>query len=238
VVLESGTLRISGRNLAEIRLSKIDDSNRADHYHLGANDECYYLFEYTSHRDFTFGFANDLISNLKKPVDRHGRPEYHYKTSAIQECSRYLATTLNDDWLRVATLVPIPPSKDRQNPLYDDRVVAICRIIDALKPYPIDIRELVEQQVSIEAAHESPDNRPSVDDLRRIYQIDERIANPAPRAIGIVDDVLTAGSHFRAMKDVLARRFPNVPITGIFIARRVFPDDTQIEFPAILDISG
>jgi hypothetical protein len=216
--------------LAEIRLSKIDDSNRDDHYHLDPNDQCYHLFEYTSQKDFTFGFANDLISNLKKPVDRRGRPEYRYKTMAIQDCSRYLATTLNDDWLRAATLVPIPPSKDRQSPLYDDRVVAICRRIDALKPYSIDIRELVQQQVSIQAAHESPDNRPSVDDLRRIYRIDEQLANPEPRAIGIIDDVLTAGSHFRAMKDLLACRFPNVPITGIFIARRVFPNDELSEF--------
>jgi hypothetical protein len=235
VLLESGTLRISGRNLAEIRLSKIDDSNRDDHYHLDANDDCYYLFEYTSHRDFTFGLANDLISNLKKPVDRRGRPEYHYKTGAINQCSHYLASTLKDDWLRVATLVPIPPSKDRQNPLYDDRVVAICRGICARKPYPIDIRELVEQQVSIQAAHESPDNRPSVDDLRRIYRINEQIADPEPRAIGVIDDVLTAGSHFRAMKDLLARRFSNAPITGIFIARRVFPNDDLSEFFTITD---
>ena len=72
-----------GPNLAEIRLSKIDDSNRDDHYCLRSDDECYYLFEYTSRKDFTFGAANDLISNLKKPVDRKGRPEYHYKTTVI-----------------------------------------------------------------------------------------------------------------------------------------------------------
>ena len=66
--------------------------------------------------DFRFGFANNLISNVKKPVDRRGRPEYYYKTAAINECAGYLARTLNDNWLRNATLVPIPPSKDRQNP--------------------------------------------------------------------------------------------------------------------------
>jgi len=219
--------------LAEIRLSKIDDSNRRDHYHLIADDECYYLFEYTSHKDFNFGFANDLISNLKKAVERRGRAEYRYKTTAIRNCSRYLAETLNDDWLRTATLVPVPPSKDKQNALYDDRVTAICRGIDGLKPYAVDMRELVEQQTSIQAAHENPDNRPSVDDLRPIYRVSEGITAPVPRSIGIIDDVLTAGSHFRAMKDVLAQRFPNVPIAGIFVARRVFPNDAQIEFSAI-----
>jgi hypothetical protein len=45
---------------------------------------------------------------------------------------------------------------------------------------------------------------------------------PAPQAIGIFDDVLTVGTHFVAMKTILARRFPTIPIVGIFIARRVF----------------
>jgi hypothetical protein len=58
-----------------------------------------------------------------------------------------------------------------------------------------------------------------------------------PRAIGVVDDVLTAATHFRAMKDVLATRFPGIPITGIFIARRVFPDDAGLEFSPITDLS-
>lgn len=226
----------SGPNLAEIRLSKIDDSNRRDHYHLTPDDECYYLFEYTSQKDFNFGFANNLISNLKKPVDRRGRQEYRYKTGAIQDCSRHLAETLNDKWLQLSTLVPIPPSKAPRDPLYDDRVEAICRGIGTLKAYPIDIRGLVEQQISIQAAHENPDNRPSPEDLRRIYRVNEKIAAPPPRAIGIVDDVLTAGSHFRAMKDVLAQRFPGAAITGIFIARRVFPDDAGIEFTSIADL--
>jgi hypothetical protein len=74
------------------------------------------------------------------------------------------------------------------------------------------------------------------DDLRRIYRIDEQIAEPEPKAIGIIDDVLTAGSHFRAMKDLLLARFPNVPITGIFIARRVFPNDDLSEFFLITNL--
>ena len=217
---------ISGPNLVEIRLSKIDESNRADHFYLNESDECYYIFEYTSHKDFTFGFANNLISNLKKSVERCGRPEYHYKTQAIMDCSKFLAATLNDKWLKEATLVPIPPSKNKADPLYDPRVTQICRGIS--KPYPIDVRELVAQRDSIQAAHES-DARPTVADLLKTYFIDEDEA-VLPRAIGIVDDVLTAGAHYVAMKRILGARFPAVPIAGIFIARRVFPTDDPTEF--------
>jgi hypothetical protein len=222
--------------LAEIRLSKIDASNRGDHYHVTKADECYYLFEYTSQRDYRFGPANDLISNLKKSVSRVAMPEYWHKGRVIADCSRYLASTLNDDWLRVATLVPVPPSKDRSNPLYDNRITVICCNISAYKNYPIDVRELVEQRESTHAAHESPQDRPSLEQLRRIYRIDESLVDPAPAAIGIVDDVLTAGTHFRAMKDLLAVRFPSVRSAGIFIARRVFPDETANEFFPVPDV--
>ena len=41
--------------------------------------------------------------------------------------------------------------------------------------------------------------------------------------IGIFDDVLTAGTHYRAMAITLGNRFPGIPIFGFFVARRVFP---------------
>ena len=52
------------------------------------------------------------------------------------------------------------------------------------------------------------------------------IAPPAKaKGIMIVDDVLTAGTHYRAMQTVLSQRFPGVPINAIFMARRVFPPE-------------
>jgi len=97
----------------------------------------------------------------------------------------------------------------------------VCRQIRATPA--LDVRELVVQRSSLRAAHES-DQRPSVDDLLRVYQVDENLANPPPRWIGVFDDVVTAGTHFVAMKKVLSDRFPGVRISGFFIARRVFPD--------------
>jgi hypothetical protein len=91
---------------------------------------------------------------------------------------------------------------------------------------PPDVRTLVVQTQSTAASHEAADGeRVTVEELLAVYQINEALAAPVPRAIAIVDDVLTAGTHYRAMHIVLSARFPNVPITGLFIARRVFPDD-------------
>ena len=126
---------------------------------------------------------------------------------------------INAQWLDGGTLVPVPPSKARGHADYDDRMVRVCRQIRAAPA--LDVRELVVQRNSLPTAHESLD-RPTVEDLLREYQIDESIANPRPNWIGVFDDVLTAGTHFVAMKRILGGRFPGVRVQGFFIARRVF----------------
>ena len=40
----------------------------------------------------------------------------------------------------------------------------------------------------------------------------------------VVNDVLTSGCHYLAVKTVLLERFPRARIRGLFIARRAFPD--------------
>ena len=102
-----------------IRLSQIDESNREDHFHLTVDDSCYYLFEYTSGRDHSFSATNQLIKNLKKKSSQANMPGYHYKARAIQECARGFAATLNQTWLNIATLVPVPGSKARDHADHD-----------------------------------------------------------------------------------------------------------------------
>ena len=114
--------------------------------------------------------------------------------------------------------VPMPPSKARDDPLHDDRVARILRSI-----WPdgaADVREIIIQTESTDAAHDSP-ARPTPQQIEARYRIDEALMNPHPAAIAIVDDVLTTGAHFRAARSVLATRFPAVQIVGLFIAHRV-----------------
>jgi hypothetical protein len=211
------------------RFRRIDETNIADHHHLTPTDECYFLFEYTAHKRYDYSATNSLISNLKKKPGSSSIAELRYKAGAIQQCAAYIAAAVNRDRLPDWTIVPIPPSKDRSDPAYDDRLTRVCRLLDA--PRALDIRELVFQSQSTVAAHEvEAGQRPSVDDLLAIYQVDESIAQPAPKGFLIVDDVLTAGTHYRAMHTVLSRRFPGVPIHAMFLASRVFaPDDLQEE---------
>ena len=209
-----------GSILASPRLLKIDEINIGDHPLLGSDDDCYHFLEFTSGAGYAGSRGNQLIMNLKKSPLRRGRREYRYKDRAIRECSTWMGDAVSDDWLRVGTLVPIPPSKSRDDREYDDRMVRVLNGIQ--KPFPVDVRELVVQTETVRAAHESPDDRPPVDELIAIYEIDESQAEPTPQGIAIVDDVLTAGVHYKAMHRVLSGRFPGVPVVGLFITRRVF----------------
>ena len=204
-----------------VRLSQIDDSSRPDHVRLGPADDCYYLYEYTSGRNYAFSQTNSRIINLKKKPSSSSHAELGYKYAEIEKCSIALRETLNPLWLDSATLVPVPGSKARTHPDFDDRMTRVCR---GIRP-GLDVREMVAQRASVATAHETAagDDRVSVQDLLNVYELHEALANPPPTSIGIVDDVLTAGTHYRAMHTILSQRFPGVRIIGIFIARRVFP---------------
>jgi predicted amidophosphoribosyltransferase len=53
------------------------------------------------------------------------------------------------------------------------------------------------------------------------YQLDDSLADPAPQVMLVFDDLLTTGSHFKAIQMVLRRRFGDIQIVGMFVARRV-----------------
>jgi hypothetical protein len=172
------------------------------------------MFEYTSGKKYDYSATNNLISNLKKKPGSSSSAELRYKADAIQQCAAWISTAVNLEALPNWTIVPVPPSKHSTDPAYDDRMLRICNLIRAKSP--LDIRELVVQSASTVAAHEvGTGQRLTVSGLTELYSI-------------IVDDVLTAGTHYRAMHTVLSQRFSGVPINGIFIARRVFPPDAGV----------
>jgi hypothetical protein len=210
--------------------TQVDELIRRDHSALSAEDVCIFLREYKANAGFE-GETNSLIWNLKKkPSERLTKGGWQYKGQAIRQVSNEFASSLRPEWLDEATLVPIPGSKAPDHKDYDDRMEQICRgIRDGL-----DVRGIVKQTASMEASHTAGDgNRASVEELIANYQIDDALTNPAPVNIGIFDDVLTVGRHYRAMHTVLSQRFPGVPITGIFVARTIHPNPFEG-----IDLSG
>ncbi len=207
------------------RLTKIDDLTRPDHSYLAPADVCYFLGEYTARKGFAFSATNRLIFNLKKGMERRGRPEWPYKAAAIQSVADALRTALNDKARQTLTFVPVPPSKAKTDPLYDDRLL---QVLHGIWPgQMIDVREMIVQPQSSDAAHDR-DQRPKPSELEARYVIERGLLRPKPRVLAVVDDLVTTGAHFVAIRNMLRREFPDIPVMGIFIARRV-PEAADVE---------
>lgn len=210
---------------------KIDALHLSHHFYLTPEDACIYLREYTPRAGPSYSETNQLILNFKKTLDRRGKPEWYYKEKAVQQITQELAVSFKKNWWSNATLVPIPPSKQKSNPLYDDRMTQVLKGIGAYHGVTCDVRELIVQTEDMDPVHLNNDERPSPDEIKAIYEIDEHLSNPAPTVIGLFDDVITAGSHYRAAKDLLVARFPGVQVFGIFVARRLPKSDFSEGFP-------
>lgn len=207
------------------RLTKIDDLARPDHSYLTAVDQCYFLGEYTARKGYAFSATNNLILNFKKSVSTRNTGQWRYKENAISQAAAAFRTAIAGEALNSATLVPIPPSKAKTDPLFDDRLTRMLRLI---RPAPsLDVRELLIQTASTAAAHDQ-DVRPRPEDLVAVYRIDPALVTPTPSIILLCDDVLTTGCHYRAAHIVLQKAFPATPIVGLFIARRV-PEAVDFE---------
>ncbi len=216
---------------------------KLQHSSLGAEDECYFLMEYVPYDTDNDSFSNEQIRDLKKSPDRRDKPEWPYKGLAINDIAKELGDALPGvvDF-DAMTIVPIPPSKVRANPFYDDRIL---QLLYRACPAHADIRELIVCQGDRVAAHVSGAERPGVRALLENYVWNEGAGNggtwakngeegarsggevaweggSGPRnTVVLFDDVIVGGNHFVACSRFLRERYPGTRVMGIFVARRV-----------------
>jgi hypothetical protein len=221
-------------------LTKMNEQMLAGHHSLSPDDDCYYMLEYTTEDSFPYTLGNTLITNLKKKPDRKQTLEWSYKEWTIRQLATELTAALSTliDFA-TTTIIPIPPSKTRSNPQYDDRVLQVIR---SACPAVADIRESIACREDHAPAHESDErDRPGVDQLMTNYIWVDRVQPTDPAAppdaaahphtphrpnIVLFDDVIASGNHFTACKRFLLRYHPATHITGIFIARVIKKNET------------
>ena len=194
-------------------LTKIERVDLPDHYHLEADDGCYFYGEYTAGEGFRYSDTNQLIYNLKWSSSPYWRDAAKNKVAA------HVAAIANLDEF---TFVPVPPSKAKGDPEYDDRLMDVLRIVQRRKP-DVDIREIITQRESLEASHNA-DVRPPPEQLQANYEIDDALLSGARNKIIIFDDMITAGAHYRAMVSALSQHRAGLEFKGLFVARRVPPN--------------
>ncbi len=208
-----------------MNLQQIDLLYLRNHCYLSDPDECFYMLSYTSHRPYTYSEDNSIIANLKKDMCKRGLPEWKYKQQAIDRCASFLRSiNITNIFSDNITIVPIPPSKIRTDPDHDDRLI---QVLNKAFNGTIDIRELITQVHSTEADHTTTNRRPP-EEIKRNYIFNEALAVNAKENIIIFDDVVTTGAHYIAAKEIIQENMPNIAsIKGLFIARRVFAEDSD-----------
>ena len=203
------------------RFTKIDELTRHQHSCLTAEDECYFLGQYTAYAGFSHSETNNTILNFKKSMDRRDSPEWKYKRQAIGKYGHAFATALKAFELDTMTFVPIPPSYMEKDPLYDDRLVKMLKFAQH-SVGELDIRIFVKQTENLPPSHGS-EERSTPSEIYDVYKFRKRLRNPRPNTIAIVDDVITKGAHFKAMENILTDQYPGVKVIGLFLARCEFP---------------
>lgn len=200
------------------KLRRIDESTVGEHFALTAEDRCFFFWEYTRGKDFSFGPVNALVKNLKiTPQELQRNPaRQKYKATALNHAASALRQLIRPDQLEQLTFVPVPGSKCKDDPEFEDRMGGVLR--SAFRGLNADIRNMLAVTRSSTADHRA-DERLSPVELLAITELTPESQRPPRRIIVVVDDVLNSGKHFRVAKTLLTNRFPGTEIRGLFMAR-------------------
>ncbi|TJZ69757.1 phosphoribosyltransferase [Chitiniphilus eburneus] len=219
--------------MSSFKLERIDQLSLRQYHYLDASDVCYCFGEYFP-RDGYSKPMNGLIQNLKKPMERRGKPEWRYKADAINTASRLLGS-IGSAFSDSVTFIPTPSSKCRQDPNFDDRIEQVLIRSFGSRPN-FDMRQIIIQQQNRPPLHGGA--RRDINALRAGLAFDEAMLTSPPRqSIVIFDDVITTGCTFKAMKSMLQDRFgKQIEVVGLFLARTVHLDPDVGVFENLDDI--
>lgn len=207
------------------RLTKIDELTISDHYYLVESDECWYFGEYSAYKDWSFSRTNQLIKNFKKEMSKRGTNQWPHKVRAIREVGQLIASTINRDRLNGVIFVPIPPSKIRDDPNYDPRLVQALNHASNSLNIALPISECLSQRSNTEPDHVSGKTRATPQERCNSYDIHPERIPGGTNVVVIVDDVVTTGSHYKGAELALKKVLPKASYAGLFIARTVREDD-------------
>lgn len=203
-------------------LKKVDELGIRNCPYLTDSDECFYWHEYEARATFRHSDSNQFVWNFKKPLDANGQL---YKQRAIQSAADLWTGLVEHVYSQNAAwqfeIVIMPTSKSREDALYDDRLLRTLEIVQqnlADSPAEVSFIEVAHTRCSRIAAHQGG-NRLSPNDLIRSWEIDLDKLAQISRDVIIFDDVLTTGSHFAALKQVIRQYRPTVEVRGVFLAK-------------------
>jgi hypothetical protein len=215
---------------SELRWKIVDQYDSLAHCEERTNLCLFYGRTYTIGCGYDYSETNDLIFNLKISPDQTNRLKYKKRSinKFIEEVKIFFNDSLNpiDGPLPTFYLIPIPPSKCKTNPLYDDRMEQVALGVADLEI--VEYFPILETKNDSQASHLSQDHR----DPSNFYE--NMIINNtfleryrSGDVLVLIDDVLTSGAHLSAALRHLQETFREPDVMGIFWARSERPSDFQ-----------
>ena len=203
-----------------MRPQQIDELTRRDHYYLGEPDLCYFFLEYSARHGRSFGATNELVSDLLRPENQVNFGPDVKKQRAIRRVAQLFKGAFSAEQLAAATFVPLPQSRPRNHPEYDDRMQRVLRSLAEA----MDIRNLLEFSASRETG-DTAAGRAGPEAWYTNMRVATSLCEPKPGTIFLVGDILTTGANFVAAKRRLKESLPQVPVYGLFAVRRIRDTD-------------
>lgn len=197
--------------------NRIDTSENKPFY-LSPEDECYFAREYTAGKGYSFSKANNLILNLKKPMSKKGTNEFQHKINAVNQFATELAELL-DGIADNAAIMAVPCSKRKDHQLFDPRNEAVVELLKKKLPQ-IEVIEPITRSVNVEPLHMSVGKRADPDQIMKSLDCVELKTDR--EIIVVVDDVITNGAHFVAVRRMLQKQNSEMRVIGAFWAKTVW----------------
>lgn len=180
--------------------------------YLSDSDKCIYQYEYYSGESYEYE-NNQIVFNFKKPPDANGQI---YKTEAVRHFAQLLIDT---NFPSNSAITAAPTSKPSNSPMYDSRLEDVLKIFStSVNSVPVlKCFDAVQETVPAHLAESGRSPKLAAQNIRLLnFNLPENI-----RQLFILDDVITTGSMFIAMKNLLLKNFPNLQIYGIFLAKAI-----------------
>lgn len=193
--------------------NRIDQLDRHRPRHLEPNDFCYYAREYTPGGGWQASDANQLILNFKKSPDKKGTGEWRWKDQAAKQFAEELSAIIPAG----ACVAPIPTSKPSGHPNHDERFYMMLGYLHRLKPQ-LHIEEPIVRNTACQAQHDGGPR--SIQECLRTLRWQGFNTVPS-QGLFFVDDVITAGTSFKACQRLLWDHHPTLGVGGLFWARTV-----------------
>jgi hypothetical protein len=202
------------RKTQTVLWTAIDDLTELPPPHLPPEDQCVYARVYRPGQSYGGGPGNQAIYNLKmRPSVKTENPkQWYYRERAVQQFATELFQIVDDGTVVIRAL----GSKPISHPEYSDAIEQALAVL-------VRLNHSVRIEAPVVLTQELPSAK--LGGIRNPWSLREYYEwvgfQQVPRSTVIVDDVVTTGGHYRALRDIIAEHHPGIELSGAFWARTV-----------------